>query len=402
MANRPDIQPPPDHRAKAASLLAETAANSGLAPVDLERFWADQSHSEPFAPSSPQCPLGVAGMSGECVWDELGIPEDYYRYQHEPVFRRDLNIAYNNLAEKIVGRRLLDEKLDDPTLHYPPVKMLPDLFEAKNVWHDWSWWLQQSANSEDELAALLDRVDARLASLDTLRAFMLPPNWDAEKKRLTDLGIKPPLYRGQRGPCTFATSIFGTENTLMLVLDNPTLAIRLRDTILRAMLGIARVLDLEAGYTPQTAPHGFGFWDDNCCLFNPEMYELFGYPILQGIFDVYSPDLADNRFQHSDSPMAHLLALLGRLNLTGTNFGPTVTVQEIRRHLPRAVIDGQLAPYTFSNNEHERMICEFLRDFDASLPARGLRFSTAGSINNGSRLTSLRLLMSTVQHFGRY
>ena len=68
--------------------------------------------------------------------------------------------------------------------------------------------------------------------------------------------------------------------------------------------------------------------------------------------------------------MCHLLPILGRLNFSGVNFGPTLTVQEIRRHMPRAIIDGQLAPFTFSDNEQERLICEFLRDFEASLPAR--------------------------------
>lgn len=403
MANRPDIHPTADHLAKAQSLLRETAAHGGLAPVDLEKFWHDQeiASKNPFAPDIPQCPMNIP-MSGECVWDELGIPEDYYRYDHDPAWRRELNIAYNNQAEKIVGRRLLSETFDDPALHYPPTKALHDIFEAKNEWHGWSWWLQQSAHSEHELSTLLDRVDRRL---ENLRPFILPPNWSAEKARLLALGIKPPLYRWQRGPCTFATSILGTENMLMLCLDNPALTIRLRDTILRAMLALAHLLDEEAGpppFTPATAPRGFAFADDNCCLFNPEMYELFALPILRTIFQTYAPSPTDSRYQHSDSPMAHLLPLLGTLHLTGTNFGPTVTITEIRRHLPHAAIDGQLAPFTFSNNESERLILEFLRDFDQAKDSRGLRFATAGSINNGSRLTSLRLIMSALQHFGRY
>ena len=73
------------------------------------------------------------------------------------------------------------------------------------------------------------------------------------------LGIKPKLYRSQRGPVTFATSIYGVENFIFLILDNPELAARLRDTILRVMLEIARIIDEEAGYTPETAPHGFTF-----------------------------------------------------------------------------------------------------------------------------------------------
>ena len=55
------------------------------------------------------------------------------------------------------------------------------------------------------------------------------------------------------------------------------------------MLAIAGVIDAEAGYTPDKPADGFGFADDNSCLFNPEMYELFGYPILKGVFEVYAP-----------------------------------------------------------------------------------------------------------------
>jgi uroporphyrinogen decarboxylase len=100
--------------------------------------------------------------------------------------------------------------------------------------------------------------------------------------------------------------------------------------------------------------------------------------------------------------MAHLLPILGRLNLTRTNFGPTVTVAEIRQHLPHAVIDGQLAPFTYSRNEEENIVLEFLRDFEMAKERRGLMFATAGSINNGTRLTSMRLVMAAIQRYGRY
>lgn len=387
-----------DHAKCIDWLLAETRAHDGLAPIDLERFWADQAvaSADPFGPAIPQVPLGIM-MSGECVYDELGVPEDYWRYDHDEAWRLELNKAYNDRAEAIVGRRLLDERPGDPSRCYPAVKGLADVFEAKNVWHDWSWWLQQSANTEDELAALLDRVEAR-----DIRRFILPENWDEEKARLLALGVQPPRYRGQRGPVTFATSIFGVENFIYLLADNEPLAARLRDAIVQTMLEIARVLDEEAGDTPETAPHGFYFADDNCCLLTPDMYEFFGFPVLEAVFSRYSPNPGDARYQHSDSAMAHLLPLFGRLNMTGVNFGPTVRVDEIRAHLPHAVIYGQLAPFTFSRNEEAGMIAEFLRDFEQARRHRGLMFATAGSINNGSRLTGMRLIMSAIQHFGRY
>ena len=373
--------------------------NDGLAPVDLDKFWADQEVAarDPFGKNIPQVAFGGI-LTNECVYDELGVPEDYWKYDHDEAWRLQLNKAYNKKAQKIVGRKLLSEEPGQPAnIRYPGTWQLADVFEAKNVWHDRSWWLQQSANTEDELKALLDRVDHR-----DIRRCILPPNWAQEKARLTALGVKPPLYRWQRGPVTFATSVYGLENLAFLLVDNPDLAVRFRDTILRVMLEMARVLDEEAGYTPETAPKGFGFADDNCYLLTPDMYELFGYPILKAVFERYSPGENDNRGQHSDSAMGHLLPILGRLDLKWVNFGPTLTVTEIRRHCRRAVIQGQLAPFTYSRNEEENIVAEFLRDHEEAKAQRGLQFTTAGSINNGSRLTGMRLVMSAIQNFGRY
>ncbi len=388
-----------DHLSKAEWLVNEAHKNGGMAPVDIERFWKDQDEAakDPFSKSIKQVPLGIF-YSNETVFDELGIPEDMWRLGNDETWRLSLNKAYNDKAEKIIGRRLLNEKPSPPKKDcYPVTKGLHDVFEAKNIWHEGSWWLQQSANTEDELKALLDRVESR-----DIRKFILPDGWDEAKAKLLPRGIKPGLYRGQRGPCTFATSVYGAENMIFLTMDNPDLAVRFRDAILRTMLGIARVLDEEAGYTPKTAPHGFGFADDNCCLFNPDMYELFGYPILKAIFERFSPNPEDSRYQHSDSAMGHLLPFFEKLNMTGVNFGPTLTVSEIRRHCPKAVIQGQLAPFTFSRNEELRMVCELLRDFEQAKEKRGLMFATAGSINNGSRLTGMRLLMAAAQMWARY
>ncbi len=393
-----------DHRIMAEELVRETHACGGLAPVDLERFWADQDRAikAPFGADIPQVPIGGtmgSMVTAECIFDELGIAEDWYRFYHDRSWLAQMCKAYNDKAEKIIGRRPLNEIPVDPSRVYPQTAGLHGLFEAKNVWHNQSFWLMPSANNVDELGALLDRVETKLPRL---REHLLPSNWDREKQRLMALGIKPPLYRGQRGPVTFATSIYGIENLIYLVLDNPDLARRFSRLILEAMLGIARVMDEEAGYAPATAPHGFSVADDNCYLLTPDMYELFGFPILKGIFDRFSPNPEDARGQHSDSAMGHLLPLLGRLGMTDVNLGPILTVSEIRKHLPRAVIGGQLAPFTYSRNDEIGIVKAFLRDFEMAREKRGLIFYTSGSINNGTRLTSARLIMATVQRYGRY
>jgi uroporphyrinogen decarboxylase len=102
--------------------------------------------------------------------------------------------------------------------------------------------------------------------------------------------------------------------------------------------------------------------------------------------------------------MGHLIPILARFNLTGCNFGPTVTVREIRKHMPNTRIDGQLSPLTFMRNDEEQITKEVLRDIEMAKEndARGLNLTTAGSINNGSLLSSMRLIMALIQNYGRY
>ncbi len=392
-----------ENRRKVDSLLSDTDANGGLAPLDLDAFWQDQDtvRVNLFGKDIPQIAFG-ASCTNECVFAELNIEENYQLLYNDRLWRAEISRRYNDVAEKIVGRRILNETLPQFDLDWPEIKGLHDIFEARNVWEGGktgSWWLQQATDSTAGLAALLDRVEERL---ENLRDFILPDNWDEEKKRLTAMGSSVPLYRGQRGPCTFACSIFGVENLLVLPYDDPGLFARFSEILGRAILARAEVLDDEAGLSGKKVQGGWGWADDNCCLFTPDMYERFAMPIHRAVFLHYAPEPGHRRYQHSDSDMAHLLPLLAELNLTGTNFGPSLTVAEIRRHCPNAVIDGQLAPFTFSRNEEANMVAELLRDFEQAKGNRGLNFSTAGSVNNGSRLSGMRLMMAATQRYARY
>jgi uroporphyrinogen decarboxylase len=387
------------HLEQAREFVAEVHRHGELAPLDLEQFWRDndKAMADPWATDCPQVPMKIM-MERECIIDELGVNVDWDRLMLEHEYYLPLARQYNDKAERVIGRRVFNEQPRDPQREYPPIKQLHDIFEARNEWRSGSWWLHQAAHNETELAALLDRVEQRL---EHLREFMLPPQWDEEKARLQGLGVASPLMRSLRGPVTFCTSIYGPENLIFLITDNPALAGRLRDVLLRAILTFASVLEEERG--PSAAEsHGWWWADDNCCLLSPSMFEFFAEPIHQAIFDRYCPDPGHVRFQHSDSAMGHLLPIFRRLRLNGTNFGPTVSVAEIRAHLPNATIDGQLAPFTFARNEEVNIVAEFLRDREMIGTSKGLRFATAGSVNAGSRLSGLRLIMAAIQRFGRY
>jgi uroporphyrinogen decarboxylase len=96
--------------------------------------------------------------------------------------------------------------------------------------------------------------------------------------------------------------------------------------------------------------------------------------------------------------------LFRSLNFTGVNFGPKVYFDKIRQHLPKARIDGCVHPYVFMRNESEELAAQVKRDCRMAVESgtKGLNLATAGSVNPGSSLASLRLVMQTIQNFGRY
>lgn len=372
-----------------------------MLPVNLERFWADDelAHKENcFSKEAPQVALGIR-MSDQCVFAELneeGNPWGTIDRER----RIALNKRYNDLAEKIVGIRLLREDYPSQDQLLPAYKQIGEVFGGKYVFNGVSTWLKGSCSTLQELEKVLDRVDRM-----DIKSFILPDNWEKEKNRLWNAyGIKPHALRYMTGPVTLATGIYGAENLIYLYYDEPELYERFSKTILKVIMEYITIFREEAGYAEENAPHGFKFYDDDSNLLNPEMYEVFGYPVLKAVFERCSPDPDDMRYQHSDSAMGHLLPVLSKLDLTSCNFGPTLTVEEIRRYLPRARIDGQLAPFTFMRNNQEEIIAEVKRDCEMAKVGdlRGLNIMTAGSINNGSSLMSMRAVMYAIQTYGRY
>lgn len=367
-----------------------------LRDVNLDQFWADNDAAlrEPFSPAIPQFPMGIA-MGYEAVFSELGHRFNLRRLEEDWDFARSAARAYNDKAESIVGRRLLDEMAFDPSRRFPKVKGLEEVFGCRNIWESESWWALPAASSPAELEQLLNRVE----KLD-VAAEMFPPDWEPACRRIYEQhGLRPFLKMDLRGPVTMATSVYGVENLIYLMTDALPLALRFRDVIRKAALEYYRICRRVSD--PQRVTPGFSFRDDNCALLTPEMYEQFGLPILQAIFAEFAPGPNDRRYQHSDSDMGHLLEALVRANLNAVNFGPKVRFAQIRRQMSRAVVYGTLAPFTFMRNDEDAIMAEVRRDMLEARPTRGLVIDTAGSINDGSLLSSMRTVMWTIQTYGR-
>ena len=369
--------------------------------VDFEQFWKDDvlAHEENcFSKNAPQVALGLT-MGNQCAFAELG--EDGPAWGYVPRARRiEINKRYNDKAEKIVGKRLLQEEFPPEDASFPKCKEFGEIFGAAYKSDGNYTWMTTGPTTLSALEKKLDEVE----KID-LRAFVFPQNWEEEKRRIFETyGIRPPLFRKFRGPTTFAMQLYGSVDFIYLVYDGEELLDRFRDVLCATIIRYVSLFDEEAGYTSETRPHGFSLNDDDISLLTPEMFLRFSYPIYQKLYDTFSPNPGDLRYLHSDADMGHQLPYLTPLQLTAVNLGPKLTVREIRKHLPIARIDGQLAPYTFMHNDTEEIIRQCKRDFEMAREGdlRGLNFKTAGATNEGSSLESLRLIMHMIQTYGRY
>jgi len=372
--------------------------------LDVECFWADDelAHKENcFSKEAPQVALGIR-MSNECVFAELG--EEGNPWGYTPLARRiELNKRYNEKAVKIVGRPLLKEIFDPDDAIFPAFKKIGTIFGGVYEFDGNTEWLKPTLQEPRDLEKKLDEIEKM--DVFAIRDFIMPSNWDSEKKRIFETyGKRPPLFDKIRGPVTLADSVFGAENMMFLIYDAPELAVRFSNTIADVICKYCDIFIEEAGYTQEKFPHRFSFNDDDCALMTPDMYELFAAPILEKVFNKMAPNSGDWRYQHSDSAMEHIVPILARFNLSGCNFGPTVTVSYIRKYMKNTRIDGQLAPFTFMSNDEANISTEVIRDCEMAREGdlRGLNLKTAGSINNGSLLTSMRCVMATIQNYGRY
>ena len=369
-----------------------------LLPVNLEQFWKDDkaAHEDNcFSPDAPQVAFGIR-MSEECVLSEFGEETDNPMWIPPPREHRiELNKRYNDKAEKIVGIRLLKEDFPPEEQSFPKIKQIGEVFGGTYNQRGGTIWLESDIKTSKQLEEKLDEVDKM-----NLREFILPANWEKRCKYLyEEFGVKPERLHSVRGPVTLACSILGVEGLVFLLIEEPDLAKRFSDAIAKTIIGISEIMDTEAG----AETFGFEFYDDNCCMLNAELYEFFAYPILKKVFARFSPEPEHERYQHSDSAMGHLLPVLGRLNFTGVNFGPTVTIDIIRKHMPKARIDGCISPSVFMKENNEKLIAEVKRDCEmAKQFGGGVNISTAGSINYGSTLANMRTVMWAICEYGRY
>jgi len=193
------------------------------------------------------------------------------------------------------------------------------------------------------------------------------------------------------------TSVLTAETVFFWMYDEPELMRRFRDVLARKMVEMNQVLREFSGNTEP----GWGTTDDNCALFNRELYREYCYPVLRRVLDALAPGNAQ-RYQHSDSAMGHLLEDQRELGMKGVNYGPTVDAALIREKMPEAMIHGQMPPFLLRNGSPREIEQRVIADFEKAGATGGLQITTAGSVAAGTGVGRLRWFMKLAQDQCRY
>jgi uroporphyrinogen decarboxylase len=360
--------------------------------LDLQKFWAENEASlgKPFRTDKPRAPITLP-TDDHWLLEEMQLPSTV-RYYQDAEYRAQVNRACNDRCQRVIGLRPFPEKPQPPA-----VLRIEHVMGARTeLTEGGTPWLEPGVHNVEELRAKLDELE-RLDDAK-LRDLIFSTGGVVEKAAPNPDGT-PPVLRGfSRGPATIATSVIGTTEMLYWLMDYPEDMSRFFAVLADIIIRYHRILGAAAGVTYR----GMAVNDDNCALFSPGLYEEFCYPAMRRIFDTLAPDPADDRFQHSDSDMEHLLPILARMNFKAVNLGPNTSVKTIRQFLPHTEIQGEVAPFTLRNKPAEAVIAEVRRDFDGAGADGGLLVTTAGSIAAGTKLEAIRTFMWAVHTYCRY
>lgn len=359
--------------------------------LDVKKFWEDNKKCfTPFSVDKPRVPIHF-WLDDHFILEEMAVPSTL-RYYNDQQYRLDINRKFNDRTEKTLGKRFCAEEMAIP---------IPNRFEVImgsywKVTEGGTPWLETTVEDIEDVKKLIDRAQR----LD-MKKEAFPENWQQLKEGYKIASGKKLKLGGDfsRGPATMATSILGTENTCIFIMDEPEVMEAFFETLAEKLVEYHEVLMADTGHNTR---EGYSFNDDNCYLFPPHQYERFCAPLMERLFIEFAPLPEHSRFQHSDSAMGHLMGILNDLGVNGVNLGPTIHPLEIRKAMPKAIIHGQIPPFTLKNGTTEEIIESVRCDIDSVGQDGGLVECPAGSVVAGTSFENLLVYMWSVETYGKY
>jgi uroporphyrinogen decarboxylase len=362
--------------------------------LDCQEFWKENEKSfQPFSTDKPRVPL-VFWLDDHFLLEEMVVPSTL-KYYNDLQYRLEVNRQCNERLERKIGRQFFNE---DPSEENKPS---PNRFEVImgarwELTEGGTPWLESSVQDIEDVKKLINHV-----SRMDMKTAAFPEDWQEKRIRYEkETGKQLRLGgSGSRGPATMATSILGTTNTCMFMMDEPDVMKEFFSILTHKLVEYHEVLMTE---TEHDTRKGYTITDDNCYLFPPALYEMYCAPVLDKLFREFAPEEKHVRYQHSDSSMGHLMGILRELGVNEVNLGPEIHPLDIRKAMPKALIHGQIPPFTLRNGTAEQIINVVRRDIEAIGQDGGLVECPAGSVAAGTPLENLVVYMWAVDKYGRY
>lgn len=355
--------------------------------LDLKSFWEENDFCRQNFSKKTRIPIHF-WLDDHFLFELVG-PFSTLKYYTDPSFRIDIHKKANEILERELGRKFYSEE----SVEYPEPTRFEIVMGSQMVISEGATpWLEPAIQSMDEVKDLikkLEKIDVKNVITNEL----------LEKKKNYEnvTGKKVRWGNLTRGPATIATSILGTTNLCILLMDEP----ELMDEFF-AILGekLTEYVKNVRNYSDNTN-NGISINDDNCFLFSPKLYERYCAPVLAKLFSEFAPNKEDNRYQHSDSNMQHLIPILRDLGVNAVNFGPEIHPATIRRLMPDAKIFGQMPPFILRNGKAEDIINIVKRDMQILKGDGNFVETPAGSVAAGTPVENIKVYMWAVQEYGR-
>jgi len=289
------------------------------------------------------------------------------------------DIAFH-LKAKVDSSSLLHGSVYGMTIDYP---------------EDSTPWLNHLIHGPEDIRRLI----AMMEKADLSQAGLVP--WYVASYRALNRPYRWRILHDStsvHGPGTILGFLFGINDMMLAMHDEPDLVHALLDTIGEVTVRYSRTVRGLTG-APAT---GVGVFDDVGGLVSPRYFERFFMPVYEKIYGELAPAADDDRFLHNDARVAHLLDFFRALGVNGINPDPETDPALIRRKLPDAIIYGCVPPLLLKDGTPGQIIEAARQSIEAVGEGGGLVLTTAGSINTGTPYGNLRALGEAAERYGRY
>lgn len=359
--------------------------------LDLKEFWKENELCQkPFSTDKPRIPI-MFWLDDHYVIEHMGIKSTLKFYEDDK-YRQAIIEKFNRITEKELGRKFHDDGPPAPE----PARFEVVMGAKLEIVEGGTPWLETSVENIDDVKKLISDI----GGLD-MKKEIFPPDWEEQKKEYEKATGKKLRLGGirSRGPATIATSVLGTTNTCMFIMDEPDVMDEFFKLLGDRLVEYNKILMEDTG---NETMEGYEFFDDNCFLFPPDQYERFCAPVLEKVFNEFAQGMFTKRFQHSDSDMGHLMGILHDIGVNAVNLGPSLEPKDIKATMPNTMILGQIPPFVLREGTPEEIVSFVRRDIDAAGGDGSLIECPAGSVPGGTSFENLRIYMWAVEKYGRY